>query len=719
MMRHSVDSAQRLSRRPPLVTVVIPVRNYERYIGAAIDSVFAQTFTDWELVIVDDCSTDSTPAVIARYVDRGRVRAIRNDTNLGQFPTHNRGAELARGRYLKFLHGDDVLYPQCLGTMVAAMDAYPEAGLGISHDPSPWVAPLLLSPMQAWRAHVGGQTGMFAEGPSATIYRTDVFHASGGFDARFSSCDNEIMLRIAMQHPVLLLPPNLFWWRRHPEQVSERYLTSDACAVDSFIWIRELLADPRNPLTAEDRAAAERRRSRELFRMVLSRLRRGRIRPALTMWRRTGFPIGLLRRRQPEHGSLIADHWSRGLWSCGPVVRSPSFMTALSHRRAFIVSDVLGQKAGAYRLTAVLAQELARLGLRVTCFAQAEEWARDRRPESFAVVRPWLPRGSRWAWPERCLAWQARQRMQTERPDFVFMVGVTALARRLLQSEAARHLVILELTNATPDNKFVDAEASRLLGRARAVLSPSEAIDRAIRETYGYRGLLMRLPFWVEDLRQPYLPPPPAFLADFIFLGRLDEEKGLNELLHATAVVAKQFPGLRVLIAGQGSREPFAALARSLGVSPNVDFQFFDYLHQTDKMKALGSSRCLVLPSYHEGYPLVLLEAAQMSVPIIATQVGSIPDVFGRSDAALLIPPRNADALATAMLTIMTEPSESYVARRQAAWTAFGELSSAASVTQRLRELLEVLGPASPVASQVPACLRAGDESSGAYGEAR
>jgi glycosyltransferase involved in cell wall biosynthesis len=366
-------------------------------------------------------------------------------------------------------------------------------------------------------------------------------------------------------------------------------------------------------------------------------------------------------------------------------------MTAPAKKHAFIVSDVLGQKAGAYRLTALLAQELARLGMRVTCFAQAEDWAANCRPDSFAVVRPWLRRGSRWSWQEQCLAWQARRSIQTEQPDFVFVVGVTALARRLLQTEVAPHLVILELTNATPANKFVDAEASRLLGRARAVLSPSEAIDRAIRDTYGYRGLLMRLPFWVEDLRQPYLPPPPAFLADFIFLGRLDEEKGLNELLHATALVAKQFPGLRVLIAGQGSQEPFAALARSLGVSPNVDFQFFDYRHQTDKMKALGSSRCLVLPSYHEGYPLVLLEAVQMSVPFIATQVGSIPDAFGRSDAALLIPPRNADALATAMLTIMTEPSDRYAARRQAAWSAFSNLSSAAKVDDSLRELLEKL----------------------------
>src|SRR5512139_1298796 len=199
---------------PPLVSVVIPVRNYERYIGAAIDSVVAQTFADWDLVVVDDCSTDRTPGVIARYVDGERVRTIRNDTNLGQFPAHNRGAELARGRYLKFLHGDDVLYPHCLETMVAGMETHPEAAIGISHHCPPWVAPHLFSPLDAWCAYVGGQTDMFDEGPSGTIFRTDIFHASGGFDARFSSCDNEILLRIAMQHPVLLLPPKLFWWRR-------------------------------------------------------------------------------------------------------------------------------------------------------------------------------------------------------------------------------------------------------------------------------------------------------------------------------------------------------------------------------------------------------------------------------------------------------------------------------------------------------------------------
>src|ERR1035441_10042642 len=102
----------------PLVSVIIPVRNYEQYIAAAIESILAQEFQDWELIIVDDNSTDRTNEIAAQYQAGEKVRLVRNERRLGQFPTHNWGAEMARGKYLKFFHGDDVMYPHCLGTMV-------------------------------------------------------------------------------------------------------------------------------------------------------------------------------------------------------------------------------------------------------------------------------------------------------------------------------------------------------------------------------------------------------------------------------------------------------------------------------------------------------------------------------------------------------------------------------------------------------------------------
>ncbi len=216
------------------MTVVIPVHNYERFIGAAIESVLAQSFRDWELVIVDDHSTDRTPEIAARYADGQRVRIVRNERNLGQFPTHNRGAELARGHYIKFFHGDDIMYPHYLETVVPLMDAFPSAGLGISHEPWPWIAPKLFTPGEAWRAQLSGQTSMLAEGPSGTIFRADVFRAIGGFEARFHTSDAQLTFKTAMSIPVLLLPNGLWWYRHHDSQVSAYVAQNDSAAKESL-----------------------------------------------------------------------------------------------------------------------------------------------------------------------------------------------------------------------------------------------------------------------------------------------------------------------------------------------------------------------------------------------------------------------------------------------------------------------------------------------------
>ena len=166
---------------------------------------------------------------------------------------------------------------------------------------------------------------------------------------------------------------------------------------------------------------------------------------------------------------------------------------------AFVVSDVLGRKAGAYLATWLLCRELARLGLKVTCFARHESWAGQESTDQFEVVRPWLLKGCRRDWPGQCLAWQASRRIRREQPNLVFVAGVTLLARYLLKSASANQLLIWELTNANPGNKFVDREAARLLSCCRGLLSPSKAIDQYIRQTYGYQGPILRLPFWVED----------------------------------------------------------------------------------------------------------------------------------------------------------------------------------------------------------------------------
>jgi len=113
----------------PLVSVCIPAYKAERFIATTIESVFAQTTDDWELVLVDDASPDATYEIATRYGDDRRVRIARNDRNLGPVGNWNHVVGLARGRYVKILCSDDLLYPTCLARQAGALAAHPRAGM--------------------------------------------------------------------------------------------------------------------------------------------------------------------------------------------------------------------------------------------------------------------------------------------------------------------------------------------------------------------------------------------------------------------------------------------------------------------------------------------------------------------------------------------------------------------------------------------------------------
>ena len=96
-----------------LVSIIMPSYNTAEYIKESIDSVLAQTYTNWELIIVDDCSTDNTDAVIALFEDK-RIRYFKNERNSGAAVSRNRALREAKGRYIAFLDSDDLWVPEKL-----------------------------------------------------------------------------------------------------------------------------------------------------------------------------------------------------------------------------------------------------------------------------------------------------------------------------------------------------------------------------------------------------------------------------------------------------------------------------------------------------------------------------------------------------------------------------------------------------------------------------
>jgi len=182
--------------RSPVVTVAIPTYGGDRHLGAAIESVLRQTFTDFELVVIDDSSPDKTAAIVARFADP-RLVYLRNARNLGPQGNWNRCLEVARGRYFKLLPHDDVLHPSCLERQVGVLDADADQRIALTFSARDVLGPDGRTITR--RSYPGGREGVITGSkvmrdcvrrgtnlvgePGAVMFRRSLADRVGQFDA--------------------------------------------------------------------------------------------------------------------------------------------------------------------------------------------------------------------------------------------------------------------------------------------------------------------------------------------------------------------------------------------------------------------------------------------------------------------------------------------------------------------------------------------------------
>jgi hypothetical protein len=274
----------------PAVSVLMTAYNRAAYIDAAIESVLAQTFTDFELVVVDDGSTDDTVARARVHAARdARVRVEVNARNLGDYPNRNHAASLARGRYLKYHDSDDVMYPHCLQVMVWALESAPAAAVALSRGAfwSGAASPVLLTPRMAYQREFLGSR-MFNSGPGGALFRTEAFRASGGFEDVGAPSDYVFWLKLCARQPVVLAPADLFWYREHSGQSLTSPLSARQYArAAARAWAALAAADC--PLDPHERHMARRNHAYDVMRAAAAALRRGEFGVALE-WLRHGGP---------------------------------------------------------------------------------------------------------------------------------------------------------------------------------------------------------------------------------------------------------------------------------------------------------------------------------------------------------------------------------------------------------------------------------------------
>jgi glycosyltransferase involved in cell wall biosynthesis len=148
----------------------------------------------------------------------------------------------------------------------------------------------------------------------------------------------------------------------------------------------------------------------------------------------------------------------------------------------------------------------------------------------------------------------------------------------------------------------------------------------------------------------PHAPAPGA--ADFLFVGELRRLKGVDVLLQALAEVARRRPVTAVIVGSGPDRDAFLDLAAELGLESIVEFA-----GAMPAAQAFRRGRAIVVPSRAESLPYIVLEAAAAALPLIATDVGGIPEIVEGSDTRLL-PPGDVHALMRAMQAFMNDPQK-------------------------------------------------------------
>ena len=204
----------------PLVSVVIPVYNGERFLRESLESVFAQTFHDYEVVCVDDGSTDDSHALLQQY--GARVRVIQQ-ANAGQSAARNEGVQQATGAFVAFLDQDDRWYPSKLAQQVAVLNAEPDVVLvhcnydRVDGDGRVLVAgAALVERASALASPLGRLIGEALVFPSAMLVRRDVFQLVGGFDSELRGFEDfDLIARLKQQGRFVLLNESGMAYRLH------------------------------------------------------------------------------------------------------------------------------------------------------------------------------------------------------------------------------------------------------------------------------------------------------------------------------------------------------------------------------------------------------------------------------------------------------------------------------------------------------------------------
>lgn len=244
----------------PFISVVIPTHNRRELLGRTLASVLAQSYGDFETIVVDDGSSDGTGAYLAEFGDRIRIVAQRN---LGPGAARNSGLRCARGAYVAFLDSDDLWFPWTLETFSTVIERHrePSIVLGsiVEFTEEATMQEVRRDPLEvsAFPDYlVAARQGLYA-GSGAAILKSDAVRRAGGFvEQRANAEDHDLTLRLGTSPGfVVIRSPRTLGWRRHAGGLTQD-IAKSVSGVQHLVLREKAAAYPGGPGRLAERIEA-------------------------------------------------------------------------------------------------------------------------------------------------------------------------------------------------------------------------------------------------------------------------------------------------------------------------------------------------------------------------------------------------------------------------------------------------------------------------------
>jgi len=225
-----------LTGYPPKISVILPVYNGEKYLTEAIDSILSQTYRDFELIIINDCSFDGTSEILSSYTD-ARIRIVNNSSNLKLSRSLNKGIELSQGQFIARMDADDISLPERFEKQIAFLESHPDIGaVGCQVKKIDEDGKFIRNLLRETRPEVI-KWGLFFGPPLAhpsVMMRATVIKSAGGYsNDTLAAVDYECWTRLIKVTKFSNLPEFLFLYRVHPENMSSKHRLDQVRTVSS------------------------------------------------------------------------------------------------------------------------------------------------------------------------------------------------------------------------------------------------------------------------------------------------------------------------------------------------------------------------------------------------------------------------------------------------------------------------------------------------------